>query len=51
MKVLCLVDDSDWFTLNEEYHVLSIEPDGVIVLDDLNSPCALFEGEYKITEE
>lgn len=51
MKAKFLLDDVSFLTYEKEYEIIEVHEDGVMVIDDSNEKCILFDGEYELMED
>lgn len=47
-RAICLLDDVSFLTYKKKYDILEVHEDGVLIIDDSNERCILFDGEFTI---
>lgn len=45
-QAICLLDDVSFLTYKKKYDILEVHEDGVMIIDDSNERCVLFDGEF-----
>lgn len=49
-QAICLLDDVSFLTYKKKYDILEVHEDGVMIIDDSNERCVLFDGEFNYAD-